>query len=170
VKSKYNPLHCFRVPVSFACSKSEIENVRNKGKQQNTMFGLAGHLKYAVVVMAIILAIVLLSKWSGGGGGGDKTETGSDKKSATERKEGVINLMKDTQKWSTQSQNDTNPVAALVSATYAVAYLDAARSLASSDTQLAKHEGVDIKKLNGVLQERQQAAVHHIHAQCPQVI
>lgn len=125
------------------------------------MFGsLASHLRYALVVMLLILVVVLLSKWSG-----SETVVVGKRGAQTPKlaRVDVEKLVKTAKKWSRQSEQDVNPVAALVHATYAVAYIDAARTM--SDEVI---DGVDT--LNTTLQERQQAAVQHIHTQCPNVL
>jgi len=134
------------------------------------MFGsLACHLRFALIVMLVILVIILLSKWSGsssnsgggggGGGGGGKSRASLAPLVPTD----VGKLIKTAKKWSKQSGNDGNPVAALVHATYAVAYLDAARIMSDEEV-----DGVEA--LSKTLEQRQQAAVRHIHAQCPNVV
>lgn len=86
----------------------------------------ACHVRYAVVVILLILVIVFLSKWSGGNN--TVVVAGS-----SESQQDLIRLANE---WATKSNEDENPVGSLINASYAVAYLDAAKKLGfSGNTQ-----------------------------------
>ena len=118
---------------------------------------LACHLQYALIIVLIITAVVLFSKWSSFGNAGVyKIKSPNHDK----HREPLLKL---ANKWNKKSESDNNPVASLIHATYAVAYLDAARMV--SNAPVNPNDPV-----NTVLSQRQQAAVQHIHAQCPHVL
>jgi len=66
----------------------------------------------------------------------------------------VHKIFKQSARWHEQSTQDAHPLVALRDATFACAYLNAARELAN-DTQLEQQSGTDIQKYRKALEDHQ---------------
>ena len=77
-------------------------------------------------------------------------------------------MLAQTVKWLSHSLQDKNASTSLQHATYAMAYLNAARHVAS-DTVLERLSGLDIHKLNRSIDIQQQAKAKDLNKQCPKL-
>ena len=75
-------------------------------------------------------------------------------------------LVREGARYSTMSQQDTNPIVAVMHATYGIAYLEAARKFAT-DTDISRIAGMKSSDLYHTAQKRQQQAIKHIATTCP---
>ena len=114
-----------------------------------------------VSVVAAMLGIALLSKWSG-------TATQGKSFSPKVAKE-LVTLVKTAARWSAVSDQDSNPMLKLLHATYASAYINAARSLAS-DADLERVSKVRIDELFSQVGSQQQAAIQKVGTLAPSLM
>ena len=77
-------------------------------------------------------------------------------------------MLAQTVKWLSLSSQDKNASTSLQHATYAMAYLNAARHVAS-DTVLERLSGLDIHKLSRSIDVQQQAKAKDLNKQCPKL-
>lgn len=77
-------------------------------------------------------------------------------------------MLAQTVKWLALSSQDKNASSGLQHATYAMAYLNAARHVAS-DTVLERLSGIDIHKLSRSIDMQQQARSNDLNKQCPKL-
>jgi hypothetical protein len=114
-----------------------------------------------VSVVAAVLAIALLSKWSG-------TAT-QGKTFAPKVSKELVTLVKTAARWSAVSEQDSNHMLKLLHATYASAYINAARALAS-DADLERVSKVRIDELYSQVSAQQQAAIQKVGALAPSLM
>ena len=115
--------------------------------------------RYGVLVLLGVLVIALLSKWSVGGGSRFSPKLARDVKS----------LVTEAARWSAVSENDGNAMLRVLHATYAVAYVNAARTFAD-DKNLERMSGVRIQELQTQVQAQQQAAIQKVGTACPGIV
>ncbi len=118
--------------------------------------GVACHLRYALIIVLVVLVIILLSKWTG-----NSTTIYHPKLS-----KGVKNLVKEAGEWGNAAEHDTNALLQLMHATYAIAYLNAARTLAS-DKEIERLSRVQLDEMTQTLREKQQHVVQKLAGQYP---
>lgn len=78
------------------------------------------------------------------------------------------NLIGESSRWHTTAMQDTNPALALMHATYAVAYLNAARTLVD-DGQMMQTSGVHMPEMALVTSTAQQNAFKALTQMCPNI-
>lgn len=116
------------------------------------------NLWYLAAGLGLLVLIVMLSFW----GAAASTETARPSKRFERRLQG---LMSEAAQWSAASAQDTNALLALVHATYGVAYLNVARSLAS-DADIERHCNLRLDEFAGQLTNTQQSAMRNVTGQC----
>ena len=77
-------------------------------------------------------------------------------------------LVREGARYSTMSKQDTNPLVAVMHATYGIAYLEAARKFAT-DSDISRIAGMKASDLYHHAQKRQQQAIKHISTTCKAV-
>jgi hypothetical protein len=75
-------------------------------------------------------------------------------------------LIKEAAQWSTIAQQDSNPLLALMHATYGMAYLNVARRL-HTDSEIEVASNLRVDEFSLTLQSNQQAAVQRLLTLCP---
>lgn len=75
-------------------------------------------------------------------------------------------LIREAAQWSTIAQQDSNPLLALMHATYGMAYLNVARRL-HTDSDIEAASNVRVEEFSATLQSNQQAAVQKLLTLCP---
>lgn len=119
---------------------------------------MTGHMKYAYMVLGAAALIALMSK-------AGSSEGSAPPKLASHTKQ----LVKEAARYSTVSDQDTNLLVKLLHTTYASAYINTARNMAS-DRQLERLAGVNINELTHLIQDQQQQAVQLIGSQAPHLM
>lgn len=114
---------------------------------------------YGVLVVLGVLVVALLSKWSGGSATRFPPKFTRDVKS----------LVTEAARWSAVAEQDTNAMLRVLHATYAVAYLNAARTFAD-DKDLERISGVRVPELQAQMQTQQQDAIQKVGVKCPSVV
>lgn len=112
--------------------------------------------KGAACVLAGVIALVLLSCWVG------STQRRYPKNIVHRAKQ----LIKDSARWAAVSQQDQNPMLALVHATYAMAYINLARET-FSDKELIQLSGTDTEELHAFIVRCQETAAKSVGTACP---
>lgn len=118
------------------------------------------YAKYALIVIVVFVFIAALSKWTG-----PSADAPSDAKFSGKMKR----LVKEAARWSTVSEQDSNPMMRMLHSTYAVAYVNVARMMAD-DKDIEKMAHVRIDELTSQVRKRQQQAVQAIGTHCPSVV
>ena len=77
-------------------------------------------------------------------------------------------MLTQTMKWLALSMQDSNACNSMQHATYASAYLSAARHV-GSDTTLERLSGIDMHKLSRAIDTQQQTKVRELNKQCPKL-
>ena len=78
-------------------------------------------------------------------------------------------LVQEAARWSAVSEQDSNPLLRVMHATYAMAYVNAARCLAD-DGDLRRVTGVHVEELHATVQTAQQGSIQKIGSVCPEVV
>lgn len=78
-------------------------------------------------------------------------------------------LVSEASRWHTIAQQDTNPAIALMHATYAAAYCNAARSL-MDDSEIARSAGVHMPEMSMIVSSTQQSAFQTLTQMCPAAV
>ena len=112
---------------------------------------------YGAVITMGMLTVALLSKWS------------SVQRYPPRVAKGLKQLVQEAARWSTVSEQDSNALLRVMHATYAMAYVNAARSLAE-DNDLQRVTGVHVEELHAHVQTAQQASIQKIGSVCPEVV
>lgn len=114
----------------------------------------------ALVIFALTIFIVLSMVF--GGGFGTKSLHGfSQNESYTTRA-----LLKEAAQWSTISNQDSNPLLALMHSTYGMAYLNVARRL-HTDAEIEQTGNLHVDEFFTTLETSQQDAVKKLLTLCP---
>lgn len=116
------------------------------------------NLLYVGVALGLLLLVVLLSYW----GAAAATET-SKPSARFEHK--LRSLVHEAQQWSVASQQDANPLVSLVHATYGMAYMRVARTLAS-DADIERVCNLRLDEFAGQLSDAQQVSLRNVAGQC----
>jgi hypothetical protein len=106
-------------------------------------------------VLAVLIGLVFLSKWSASSGGPDKTT-----------QEAVQRLVNQAGQWGNASSQDSSRLLRLQHANYALAYLRAAKLLAS-EQDIRRSTSIDVFELQRVLEDQQQNEIKLLAADCP---
>lgn len=114
-------------------------------------------LMYAGVALGVVVGLALLSRASVNRGG--KTLTPKVSRDLSK-------VVKEAARWSAVSDQDANDLLKLVHATYAVAYVNAARSLAQ-DEELERAAKVKVDELHSQVTTQQQAVIQKLGAKYP---
>ena len=130
-----------------------------------TLWGRGGAAWYGVLVLIGVLTVALLSKWSARGGA--KGAAGA--RFAPKFARDVKALLTGAARWSAAAAQDSSPMLKVLDATYAVAYVNAARSLAD-DKELERVSGVRVPELQSQVQAAQTAAIQSVAKLCPSVV
>jgi hypothetical protein len=114
---------------------------------------------YGIVITLGMLTVALLSKWS------------SVQRYPPRVAKGMKQLMQEAARWSAVAEQDSNPLLRVMHATYAMAYVNAARSLAEDkDLERVSGGGVRVEELHAHVQAAQQASIQKIGSVCPEVV
>lgn len=116
-------------------------------------------VRAAAIVCGIVLLFALLS--SGNERAGRTAATSKAANSLTTRA-----LIKEAAQWSTIAQQDSNPLLALMHATYGTAYLNVARRL-HTDSEIEAASNLRVEEFSATLLANQQAAVQKLLTLCP---
>ena len=111
----------------------------------------------ATVALAAVVGLAMLSKASVRRGGKTLTPKVS---------QDLSKIIKEAARWSAVSDQDANDLLKLVHATYAVAYVNAARALAQ-DEELERAAKVKVDELHAQVTAQQQAAIQKLGAKYP---
>lgn len=87
---------------------------------------------------------------------------------SAEAKDLARRFIGDSARWNTVAQQDTNPAIALMHATFAVAYCNAARALLD-DGEIMRSIGVHMPEMSLVTSNTQQKAFQAMSSSCPAV-
>ena len=131
-----------------------------------TLWGRGGAAWYGVLVLIGVLTVALLSKWSARGGA---AAGASGARFAPKFARDVKALLTVAARWSAAAAQDSSPMLKVLDATYAVAYVNAARSLAD-DKELERVSGVRVPELQSQVQAAQTAAIQAVAKLCPSVV
>lgn len=115
--------------------------------------------KAALAVCAAAALVVLIGAFSGRGKETAVVATSSDALSTRA-------LIKEAAQWSTIAQQDSNPLLALMHATYGMAYLNVARRL-HTDRDIEAASNLRVEEFSATLQSNQQTAVQKLLTLCP---
>lgn len=113
-------------------------------------------LKWSVFVVSIMLVLALLSLWTG-----NSTPTYSK-----DYINNLRSLVQQALQWNTTAQQDTNDLVRLMHATSAVAYFNAARTLATGK-DLSRISGVNVQEVRDLLDRTQKDAMQRVTHACP---
>lgn len=116
---------------------------------------------YVGVALGLLILAVMLSYW----GAATSTETSKPSRRFEQR---LSNLVQEAQRWSVASTQDANPLTALMHATYGVAYLRVARSMAS-DADIERACNLRLDEFAATLGDAQQDALRGVTEACPAV-
>jgi hypothetical protein len=105
-----------------------------------------------IIVFFVVLSVLFL--------GYQQTRRSSDK-------EKIQRLLRQTARWSTAAEQDTNPYIRNLHATYAVGYLLALREIYSDQTIL-RLTGVDVRKLETEVNKVMDNAMLEVAKVCPE--
>jgi hypothetical protein len=108
----------------------------------------------AALVMGVLTCLALLSRASERRGGTALTPKAS---------RDVSRILKEAARWSAVSDQDSNALLQLVHATYAVAYVNAARALAQ-DEELERAAKLKVDELHAQVTGQQQAVIQKLGA------
>jgi len=111
----------------------------------------------AGIALGVIVGLAMLSKASVSRGG--KTLTPKVSRDLSK-------VVKEAARWSAVSDQDANDLLKLVHATYAVAYVNAARSLAQ-DEELERAANVKVDELHSQVTAQQQGVIQKLGAKYP---
>jgi hypothetical protein len=114
---------------------------------------------YGVIVTLGVLVVALLSKWSGSGTPRYAPKFARDVKA----------LVKESARWSAVAEQDTNLMLRVLHSTYALAYLNAARTL-QPDKDLERLSSVKVDEMHAQQQAAQQAALQKVAAAHPTIM
>ncbi len=110
----------------------------------------------AALVSAVVLVLALLSSW-----------TGSDRGRHAPRTAGALRrLVRKAKQWGDSAEQSTEPLMRLMQVNYALAYLRAAKAIAT-EADLLRVSGHKVTDLLAALEEQQTAAVAAIVSKCP---
>ena len=112
---------------------------------------------YGAIITLGVLTVALLSKWS------------SVQRYPPRVAKGMKQLLQEAARWSAVSEQDSNALLRVMHATYAMAYVNAARSLAE-DSDLQRVTGVRVEELHAHVQTAQQESIQKIGSVCPEVV
>ena len=116
-----------------------------------------------ITTITVTLVIILFSKSSGGVHTADHGAT-TDRETDT-----VATLTRTAVQWSV-TPDHSSTLLKLLHATYASAFLSAAKTIVGDDTRLHRISGVDVLRLYTEMTLRQQQALGHIQAVAPDVM
>lgn len=128
---------------------------------------IACHLRYAFIIILIVLIIILLSKWTGSG---STTATFYQPKITKK----VHALIKEASEWNNacdedDGQKESSMLLKLMHATYAVAYLNAARVIAT-DTEIERVLNKNPLNMIQSIREKQQNIVQELVSKYPTLV
>jgi len=109
----------------------------------------------AGVVVAVLVGLVTLSKWSAKSGTASK-----------QTQEAIQRLVTQAAQYGSSAAQDSSIVLRLLHVNYAVAYLRAAKLLAS-ESELRQATSVDVFELQQALEDQQQAEIRLLATECP---
>lgn len=116
---------------------------------------VVSNLMYVGVVLGLLVLVALLSCW---GASSSRPSPKFDLK--------LKGLLQEAQHWAQVSAQDANPLLALTHATYAMAYLRVARSMAS-DADIERACNLRLDEFAATIADAQQAALRNVTGQCP---
>ena len=131
-----------------------IEAVKSAGGRSGKEWWC--YARYGLLVILVVLLIAVLSRWSAKPSG----------KYSPQVAQSVRKMVKEAARWSTVSEQDSNAMLKLLHATYAVAYLNVARTMAG-DKDIEALAKVRIDELMNKLKARHQKAIRHFSTLCP---
>ena len=111
----------------------------------------------AGIALGVVVGLAMLSRASASRGG--KTLTPKVSRDLSK-------VVKEAARWSAVSDQDANDLLKLVHATYAVAYVNAARSLAQ-DEELERAANVKVDELHSQVTAQQQGVIQKLGAKYP---
>lgn len=114
-----------------------------------------------LVLVAFILFMVVSTMFDSSGGGIASMNSMSSNEAYTTRA-----LLKEAAQWSTISNQDSNPLLALMHSTYGMAYLNVARRL-YTDSEIERTGNVRVDEFFTTLEASQQDAVQKLLTLCP---
>ena len=117
--------------------------------------------KAAVVCAVVLILIFITSGGSRTGRGGTSFSGGRAQQDATTRA-----LIREAAQWSTIAQQDSNPMLAVIHASFGQAYLNVARRL-HTDAEIETVGGLKVEEFSATLHANQQQAVQKLLAVCP---
>jgi hypothetical protein len=109
----------------------------------------------AVAVVGVLVFLVVLSKWSASTAGVDK-----------QTQDAVQRLVAQAARWGDASSQDSSLLLRLQHANYSVAYIRAAKLLAS-EQDIKRFTSIDVFELQRALEDQQQAEIKLLASECP---
>jgi len=89
-----------------------------------------------------------------------------NKKMDCQKTDTIKTLLRQSAKWTMASNQDKNPIIALLHANYGAGYLSALRDIAT-DQEIETATGTDILKFRGEIIREQGAITEHVMKLCP---
>jgi hypothetical protein len=114
----------------------------------------------AVVVCVLVLVLIVMSSGGARSGRGARSSTDAQQDLATRA------LIREAAQWSTIAQQDSNPMLAVIHASFGQAYLNVARRL-HTDAEIEAVGSVKVEEFSATLHANQQQAVQKLLAMCP---
>ena len=114
----------------------------------------------AAVVCAVVIALILMSSGGARSQRSARSAVGGSHDLATRA------LIREAAQWSTISQQDSNPMLAVIHATFGQAYLNVARRL-HTDSEIEDAGNLKVEEFAATLQVNQQQAVQKLLTLCP---
>ncbi len=111
-------------------------------------------VKIPLIIVGVIVLLALLSKWC------------VQDKVPKKQSQQIASILENAGQWHVASNQDQNPVVALVHASYALASARSLQHLAP-EQHIAKLTGTNVGELVRHLEREQQDAMHAIFQSCP---